>query len=38
MQAKEVLIISERLARREVILAFGLGKRSGHPEQWPKTP
>ena len=36
MQVKEVLIISERLARREVDLMFGLVKRSGRPEQWPK--
>ena len=27
---------SERLARREVDLMFGLVKRSGRPEQWPK--
>ena len=26
---------SERLARREVDLMFGLVKRSGRPEQWP---
>ena len=30
--------ISERLARRWVILALGLEKRSGRPEQWPKIP
>ena len=29
---------SERLARKRVILVFGLEKRSGHPEQWPKRP
>ena len=38
MQAKEATEFSERLARREVVLAFGLVKRSGRPEQWPKTP
>ena len=27
---------SERLTRREVDLMFGLVKRSGRPEQWPK--
>ena len=36
MQAKEVTRISERLARKVVILAFGLAKRSGRPEQWAK--
>ena len=29
---------SERLARREVDLMFGLDKRSGRPEQWSKIP
>ena len=38
MQVKEVKRFSERLARRWVILTFGLDKRSGSPEQWPKTP
>ena len=35
---KEATEFSERLARREVDLPLGLDKRSGHPEQWPKTP
>ena len=28
--------ISERLARKRVLLPLGLGKRSGRPEQWSK--
>ena len=37
MQAEEATEFSERLARRRVILPFGLEKRSGRPEQWPKS-
>ena len=36
MQVKYPSVISERLARRWVNLPLGLGKRSGHPEQWSK--